>query len=278
MIVLTAMGASATLSCVDLVLGGHMQTIAQKASRIVGSFLFPDTCLSCRMHVSTRGTLCPECWNRLHFISEPVCDVTGVPFQHDFGNRMVSAEALANPPLYRKARAALLHAGIARQLVQRLKYSDQTELAPWMAKWMMRAGAELIADCRVVIPVPLHARRYLIRRYNQSAELGRAIAAASGLEFEPGALARTRPTRQQVGLSATERASNVRGAFRVPTQMEISVSGRNILLIDDVFTTGATITAATKALLHAGAHHVDVLTFSRVVPHFSGIEDINPEF
>jgi predicted amidophosphoribosyltransferase len=72
----------------------HMQNLAQKASRLVASVLFPDTCLACRMHVAARGTLCPDCWNRLHFIAEPVCAVTGTPFQHEFGDNMVSADAL----------------------------------------------------------------------------------------------------------------------------------------------------------------------------------------
>jgi len=247
-----------------------MQNLAQKASRLAASVLFPDTCLACRTHVAARGTLCPDCWNRLHFIAEPVCAVTGTPFQHEFGDNMVSAEALADPPPFRRARAAVLHDGIARQLVQRLKYGDQSELAPWMAQWMLRAGGALVADCDVVVPVPLHARRYLARRYNQSAELARAIAAKGGLAFEPAALIRTKPTRRQVGLTATQRQANVRGAFRVGGENEIAIAGRSVLLVDDVYTTGATIRAATQALLRAGAADVDVLTFSRVVPHFTG--------
>lgn len=247
-----------------------MQNLTQKASRIVASVLFPDTCLACHMHVAARGTLCPDCWDRLHFIAEPVCAVTGTPFQHEFGDNMISAEALADPPPWRRARAAVLHDDIARQLVQRLKYGDQTELAPWMAQWMLRAGRTLVPECDVVVPVPLHARRYLARRYNQSAELARAIAAKAGLAFEPAALTRIKATRQQVGLTATQRQANVRGAFRVDAGSEIAGSGRSVLLVDDVFTTGATISAATKVLLRAGAANVDVLTFSRVVPHFSG--------
>ena len=248
-----------------------MQNLTQKASRLVASVLFPDTCLACRMHVAARGTLCPDCWGRLHFIAEPVCAVSGTPFQHEFGDNMISAEALADPPPWRRARAAVLHDGIARQLVQRLKYGDQTELAPWMAQWMLRAGRALVRECDVVVPVPLHARRYLARRYNQSAELARAIAAESGLAFEPAALARIKATRRQVGLTAAQRQANVRGAFRVPAESEIAVAGRSVLLVDDVYTTGATISAAAKVLLRAGAANVDVLTFSRVVPHFSGM-------
>jgi ComF family protein len=247
-----------------------MQTLTQKATRYLAAALFPDTCLGCRMPVAARGTLCPECWPQVHFIAEPVCPVTGIPFQHEFGDGMVSAEAIANPPPYRKARAAAIHNGIARQLVQRLKYADHTELAPWMAAWMMRAGGGLCADNDVLVPVPLHRWRYFTRRYNQTAELGRAIAGKAGMPFAPDALERVKPTRRQVGLSANERKLNVRGAFRVPEACEIAVAGRRVLLVDDVFTTGATVEAATLALARAGAGSVDVLTFSRVVPHFSG--------
>ncbi|QKV20211.1 ComF family protein [Oricola thermophila] len=248
-----------------------MQNAVQKASRLVASILFPDTCLACRTHVAARGTLCPECWGQIHFIADPICTVTGTPFQHDFGDDMVSAEALANPQPWRRARAAVLHDGIARQLVQRLKYGDQPELAPWMARWMLRAGRLLVEECDVVVPVPLHKRRYLARRYNQSAELARMIAAEGGIAFEPAALVRIRPTRRQVGLTAKQRQANVRGAFRVPPGHEIAVCGRSVLLVDDVYTTGATLGAATRALLRGGAAHVDVLTFSRVVPHFAGV-------
>lgn len=246
-----------------------MSHVTLMAGRAIGSVLFPDTCLSCRMRVSERGTLCPDCWSKLHFIADPVCEVSGMPFQHEFGGRMISAEALADPPPYRRARAAVLHSGIARQLVQRLKYGDQTELAPWMAQWMLRAGAELVRDSDVIVPVPLHSRRFLARRYNQSAELARAIANRTNLAFEPGALRRIKPTRRQVGLTANERQLNVRGAFRVPPEGEIAVAGRTVLLVDDVYTTGATIAAATKALLRARASAVEVLTFSRVVAHFA---------
>jgi len=158
-----------------------------------------------------------------------------------------------------------VHTDIARQLVSRLKYGDRTDLAPWMARWMARAGAELIEIADVVVPVPLHRLRLWQRRYNQSAELARALCAKTGLAFEPGALARKRRTRPQVGLTAKQRAENVRGVFTVPPDRQIAVNGRAVLLIDDVLTTGATIDAAARALAKAGAERVLILTFSRVM-------------
>jgi ComF family protein len=189
-----------------------------------------------------------------------------VPFLHEMGEGILSADALASPPPFARARAAVSYSGVSRQLVHHLKFGDRTELAPWMARWMARVGAELLADADVIVPVPLHRRRFFMRRFNQSAELARALSRLSGKPFEPDALARVKATRTQVGLGAREREDNVRGAFRVPERREYRIHARRVLLVDDVYTTGTTVAAATKALKKAGARDVDVLTFARVLP------------
>ncbi|WP_246710867.1 ComF family protein [Mesorhizobium sp. RMAD-H1] len=240
--------------------------IAARLARQVAGLLFPPQCAGCGREVADPGTVCGRCWSRLRFIDRPYCAVMGTPFAHDLGENFLSAEAIADPPPFRRARAAVVHDGVPRRMVVGLKYHDQTNLAPWMAKWMVRAGGELISDCDVVIPVPLHPFRFWSRRFNQAAELARAVARMAGKPFEPDALIRVKRTRQQVGLVATERQRNVSGAFRVPQREEIKVRGRNVLLIDDVYTTGATVKAATRALMRARAASVDVLTFSRVLP------------
>ncbi len=130
---------------------------------------------------------------------------------------------------------------------------------------MARAGAKLLADADLVVPVPLHRRRLWWRRFNQSAALAKTLAKLGKKPFVPAALTRIRATAQQVGLSADERDRNVRGAFRVPPAEKIGVAGRRVLLVDDVYTTGATARAATRALLRAGASAVNVLVFARVV-------------
>ena len=130
---------------------------------------------------------------------------------------------------------------------------------------MRRAGGELIAEADVIVPVPLHRRRLWWRRFNQSAALAGALARQSGKPFAPLALARIRMTEQQVGLTLSQRDRNVRGAFRVPLERKGEIAGKRVLLVDDVYTTGATVKAATRALTRAGAAAVDVLTFARVV-------------
>jgi ComF family protein len=228
--------------------------------------LFPPVCAGCRRHVSQPGVLCGECWPKLRFIERPLCPVMGTPFTHDMGDGFLSAEAIADPPPFERARAAVVYSGVAREMVQGLKYHDRTDLAPWMAGWMARAGAELIAEAEVVVPVPLHWRRVWRRQFNQSAELGRALARRAGLPFAPSAVKRVKLSRQQVGLERRQREENVRAAFRVPVEAEIEIAGRRVLVKDDVFTTGATVRAVAKALKRGGAGTVDVLTFARVLP------------
>ncbi|MGE0282237.1 MAG: ComF family protein [Rhizobiaceae bacterium] len=244
----------------------EIKAFVREVTGFSAGLLFPPVCPACRRQVTEPGTLCGACWPKLRFLERPWCPVMGTPFAHDFGENFLSAEAIANPPPFERARSAVVYTGVARQMVQGLKYSDRTDLARWMAGWMARAGGELLAGADVIVPVPLHWMRFLRRRFNQSAELARAIAKRSDKTFAPLALKRVKATRQQVGLVLAERQDNVRAAFKVPPEHEIEVAGRRVLLVDDVYTTGSTVTAATKALKKAGAVHVDVLTFARVLP------------
>ncbi|MFC4626579.1 ComF family protein [Daeguia caeni] len=238
---------------------------AREAFRHIANLLFPSACAGCGEIVAMPGTLCPRCWSSLRLIERPYCPVLGIPFAHDYGDHFLSAEAIADPPPFRRLRSAVRHDGAAQRMVVSLKFHDRTDLAPWMARWMQRAGEELLADCDVILPVPLHRWRFFRRRFNQSAELARSLARLANKPFVPEALKRIRSTQPQIGLGTRARKRNVDGAFRVPTAEEIHVRGRNVLLIDDVYTTGATVKAATRALLRAGASNVDVLTFSRVL-------------
>ena len=244
----------------------EIKGLARTAFRWPARLLFPPVCAGCRRYVSQPGVLCGQCWPKLRLLERPWCPVMGTPFSHEMGEGFLSAEAIADPPRFQRARAAVAYTGVARQMVQGLKYQDRTDLAPWMARWMMRAGAELVADADVVAPVPLHRRRFFQRQFNQSAELARAVSSLGGLPFAPAAVRRVKLTRQQVGLERKEREENVRAAFRVPAEAEIEIAGRRVLLVDDVYTTGATVRAVAKALEKGGAGAVDVLTFARVLP------------
>ncbi len=231
--------------------------------RTVLDLALPPLCPACRDPVEGQA-LCPACWSKLSFISRPYCERLGIPFVYDPGPGILSMEAIADPPAYQRARAAVRFDEISRALVHALKYGDRLDLAPMMGRWISHAGRELLAEADALIPVPLHWRRLWARRFNQSAMLAAAISTASGVPVAAGALKRVKPTAQQVGLSRTERAANVQGAFRVPPEGRGAVAGRRLVLVDDVLTSGATVDGCARALLRAGAANVDVLIFARV--------------
>jgi len=232
--------------------------------RLLLDVALPTLCAACREPVAGDG-VCAACWSRISFIAPPYCPRLGIPFVYDPGPELLSMQAIADPPAYQRARAAVRYGDVASTLVHALKYQDRTDLAPVMGRWMARAGHELLADADLLVPVPLHWRRAWSRRYNQSGALAAAIARHSGVGIARDTLRRVRPTPQQIGLSRAERAANVQSAFAVRPECASEVQGRHIVLIDDVLTSGATVDACARALLRAKARQVDVLVFARVV-------------
>jgi ComF family protein len=224
----------------------------------------PPLCPSCRDLV-TDNALCPTCWGQLAFIAPPYCPRLGIPFAYDPGPGILSMQAIADPPAYQRARAAVRYDDVARKLVHAFKYGDRLDLGPLLGRWMTRAGQELFDGADALVPVPLHWRRLWARRFNQSAALAEAISRQSGIAVAHAPLHRVKATAQQVGLSRAQRATNVQGAFRVDAAAKAEVAGRRLIVIDDVLTSGATSDACARTLLRAGAAQVDVLVFARVV-------------
>ena len=162
----------------------------------------PPLCAACREPVDGKG-LCPACWSKLSFITRPYCERLGIPFVYRSRLRAsLSMEAIANPPAYNRARAAVRFDDVSRALVHALKYGDRLDLAPMMGRWIGRAGRELLAEADALVPVPLHWRRQWARRFNQSAMLAAAVSAESGVPIAASALKRVKATAQQVGLIA----------------------------------------------------------------------------
>jgi ComF family protein len=243
----------------------RMAQFGRAAVRFALDAALPPLCAACRAPLGDLGGLCPACWAKVSFIAPPYCERLGIPFAYDPGPGVLSMEAIADPPAYGRARAAVRFDDVARDLVHRLKYGDRLDLAAIMGRWMARAGRDLTEEADALVPVPLHWRRLWGRRFNQAAMLAQAVAATRDLPVLHGALRRVRATPQQVGLTRAERAVNVQGAFDVTADGKAAIHGKRLVLVDDVLTSGATIDTCARALLRAGARNVDVLVFARVV-------------
>lgn len=233
--------------------------------RAVADFVYPPSCVGCGCKTRQGGALCQICWVDVQFIERPYCEVLGIPFARDHGPGVLCAQAIAEPPPFERLRAATVHDGPARKLVHQLKYMDRTDLAHLMARWMLRASDGAVAACDCIVPVPLHRRRFLARRFNQSAELARHVSVLASKPLVASALVRIKPTSRQVGLSARARKKNVRGAFAIAPGRESAFAGKRVVLVDDVYTTGATVAAAARRLKKAGARDVTVLTFAMAI-------------
>lgn len=235
-------------------------------SRTALDTVLPPQCLACDALVSEPGALCGTCWDGAAFVSAPFCHACGVPFEFEHGPAALCGACVHARPVFERARAVFLYNDISRDLVTGLKHRDRTHGVPAFGRWLARAGRELVADADLIVPVPLHRLRLWRRRFNQSALLAQALAREAGCmeKFRSGLLQRRRATPTQGGLNATERRRNVRGAFTVPERHAPMLEGCRILLIDDVYTTGATLEACTRALRKAGAESVDALVLARV--------------
>lgn len=227
--------------------------------------LAPPLCPVTGEEVSGPALMSPAGWSALHFIAPPFCRRCGVPFSVDYGAGVECPACIAEPPVFDRARAALVYDDASHRLVVGFKHADRTELAPMFAGWMRRAGAGLITTDSVIAPVPLHPRRLAGRRYNQSAMLAARLAKDARAVPCLDGLKRVRATPPQKNLSVEARRRNVAGAFRANEKRRAQIRGAHVIIVDDVLTTGATLSAAARCLTNAGAARVDALVLARVV-------------
>jgi ComF family protein len=218
----------------------------------------PPKCLICGAGATQGAALCVTCWLKLRHLSPPVCEALGTPFAFDEGEGALS-------PSWERGRAAVAFDEVSRELVHQLKYQDRQEAGLAMARMMSAAAPQLVRACDVIVPVSLHRLKLWKRRFNQAAYLALEIARLAGKPCATGVVERQMATRSQVGLDAEARKKNVRRAFAVNAEVQPAISGKRVLLVDDVRTTGATANACAEVLLKAGAGAVDVLTFALVL-------------
>lgn len=219
-------------------------------------------------------------WAQLRFLGPPWCACCGLPFATAEPEDTRCPACLIHPPRYTSARAAVLYDEQTRKLVLDLKRAGRRDGLPVFAAWMAQAGEEALAVADFIAPIPLHWTRLAARRFNQAAWLAQALARRSGRALRLSALQRIKARGSQAGLTGDQRRRNVAGVFRASRRGADAVRGARFLLVDDVFTTGATLEAAAHALLIAGAREVHALTLARVVqpgrPPISGakLEDV----
>ena len=227
--------------------------------------IYPPRCPSCRSYVAGDGNFCASCFEKLRLIAAPMCASCGIPFVVAVEEGMRCPTCLETPPSYDVARAVMVYDAVSAPLISALKFNDQWAGLNRHAQMMIGAGGELINAADMLIPVPLHWRRLASRKFNQSALLAFKLSAQTGLPCVSDVLLRVQYTKPQMRLDRKTRLTNVKKAFAVAHDAALAITGKNVLLIDDVMTTGATVEACAKALKKAGAARVDVLVLARTV-------------
>jgi ComF family protein len=231
--------------------------------RAAVDFALPPRCPACGAITGAPHSFCLDCWRSLAFLGEPCCARCGLPFDYGGDSAGECARCLADPPPFDCLRAAVAYGEVARKVALKLKYSGRPGMAETLAHFMRR---HLDADAGdLLVPVPLHRWRIWKRGYNQAALIASALSRRTGISVEPGLLRRTRATPPLKGLGRRERALAVRGAFQVSDAGKAALKGRAVILVDDVYTSGATAAACARALKRAGAASVSVLAWARVV-------------
>lgn len=245
-------GASAVLSA------------ARRGLLVAVDVLLPPSCLVCRTEVDQHGSLCSACWSGLHFLNPPWCRCCGHSLPDSGAADPLCGDCVVDPPLFNRARAALRYDETGRLLILRFKHRERIEAVRTFARWMKAAGAGLLETADLLVPVPLDRRRLVQRGFNQAALLARELVGGTPAAFAPHLLIKCRRTLSQQGLDARQRRANVTAeSFKVRETGRARLEGARIVLVDDVLTTGATVSACCRVLSEAGAERVDVLTLAR---------------
>jgi len=254
----------------------NLSHILRPVLRPIVDYALPPRCPGCGGIVEEDHRFCLGCWSSMRFLGRPCCDRCGAPFDHDRGEDALCGACIAEPPAIDRARAVLAYGEIAKTVALRLKYGRRIGLARLIAKQMARHVPQEGRDAMLLVPVPLHRWRLWWRGFNQSALIAGHLGRLCGIPVEKEVLLRTRRTPPLRGLNPKQRQRVVRGAFAIDPTRKAALSGRTVLLIDDVHTSGATADACARILRRNGAASVQLLCWARVLPDdgdFASMED-----
>ena len=242
---------------------GYLRDLFALTLKIV----LPRRCMQCRTLLQEQGYVCAACWVQLTFITAPLCHCCGIPLElspETHHAELLCGACCQEQPLYHQARASLVYDEVSKPFILAFKHGDALHPLPAMADWMHRAGNEILGRSDMLIPVPLHWRRLVKRHYNQAALLAQKVSALSGVRVESTLLTRVKNTPSQGHLTREQRQENVKNVFKIKDGKQALLNQKVITLIDDVYTSGATVNACATVLLKAGAKEVNILTLARV--------------
>ena len=232
--------------------------------RALIDYALPPRCPPCGEIVDVQGSFCMPCWERIDFLNGPVCASCGDIIAEMSEEGSLCGQCLATPPLFTRARAATVYGDITRTLAHRLKYGRRMGHARIMATHMARLlPADDDDGPLLLVPVPLHRWRIWRRGFNQAALIAQALGARSGIAVDTGALRRTRNTPPLHKQSRKQRERTVAGAFSIEPRASDRIRGCHVVVIDDIWTTGATARGCAAILKNAGAARVDILCWTR---------------
>ncbi|HEX3797230.1 MAG TPA: ComF family protein [Verrucomicrobiae bacterium] len=227
--------------------------------------LYPETCQICNHERAkpAEGFVCPPCWKKIHFIRPPFCDRCGLPFQGAITTKFECANCREMDLHFSYARSAVVANAFLLEIIHRYKYQRALWFEPFLADLLIREAAPVLAKnpYDLIIPVPLHPAKQREREFNQAGRLATRLSRATQIPLNAKLLRRVKPTQTQTHFTRSERAKNMQDAFAL--RVGEPVNGRRIVILDDVFTTGATTSACAKVLLSAGAAEVSVWTVAR---------------
>ena len=229
-------------------------------------FFLPSQCPCCRTYLEEeQGGICPDCLSKIRWIAPPFCSICGTPFVSGEVDNHPCSACMKKKKYFTMARALGYFEGALQEAIHLWKYEGKIGLSPllgeWMAKHLPHYWDPKCFD--LVVPVPLHKQRLRERGFNQTLLLVKEFSRRTGIPYRMTALQKKKPTPPQIHLSGAEREKGVRGSFHILRREDLE--GRTILLVDDVYTTGATVNECSKVLLAGGAARVDVFTLAHAV-------------